>query len=298
MLVTGAGGFVGSHLALGLTQLGFEIVASDQRFDDGAAARLAGLERLTCYVRDLGIRLGAVDAVVHGAAITAEPAEFGMSAPDFLNENARLTLDALELAEMRRARRFILISSAGVFRSAHPAPLDETAQPDALGLYAAAKRMGELAAQSLRVAGSLDAVSVRLGNLYGSHEVPRATRPRTGLVARMLGEARDSGTITVATPEALREWTHVGDLASAFARLLRHPAPPDVTHLCAPSVVTDLALANLLGGLLPGTRLEPRPDPDAPRVRPPLESRLAAPMGLTHWTSLEAGLAGLAQVPA
>lgn len=293
ILVTGAGGFVGSHLALGLSQLGFEVVASDMGFDDDAAARLAGLERLTCDVREIGAQLGAVDGVIHGAAVTADPDERGVSAAVSLGENVQLTLGALKLAEARCAGRFILISSAGVFGGAHTAPLDETTQPDAPGLYAAAKRIGELATQSLRAAGGLDAVSVRLGNLYGPHEVPRATRPRTGLVARMLEEARDRGTITVTTPKVLREWTHVGDLAPAFARLLRHPKPPDVTHLCAPSAVTDLELAERLQGLLPRTRLESRPDPTSPRVRPPLESRFTRTLSLAHWTRLEEGLAGI-----
>lgn len=42
VLITGAGGFVGSHLALGLLRLGFEVVVNDQGFDSEALGRLGG----------------------------------------------------------------------------------------------------------------------------------------------------------------------------------------------------------------------------------------------------------------
>lgn len=297
VLVTGAGGFVGSHLALGLAELGFEVVASDQVFGADTTARLRDLELLTGDLRDLEIP-NRFDYLVHGAAITASPIELGVSEAAYLAENLELTLAASKLAQNRGVKRFVFLSSAGVFSSAQVAPLDESAPPDGLGLYAAAKRIGELAARSLRASGALEAVSVRLGNLYGPLETPRATRPRVGLVARLLGEAGTTGTLTVTTPDALREWTHVQDLAPAVARLLEHPTPPDVTHLCAPDVLTDRQLAEQLQHLLPGTRLELRPDVGTPPVRPPLESRFA---GLEkHWTLLEAGLAALVQkgVPA
>ncbi len=304
MLITGAGGFVGSHLALGLSRLGFGVVVSDQGFDSEALGRLGGLERLTCDVRELSRHLAAldyaggysgdysVDYVVHAAAVTADPDDLGVSASAYLETAAQVTSAALELARTRRAKRFIFVSSAGVFSGAHTPPLDETAQPDATEPYAAAKRTGERAAHAHRASGDLDAVSVRLGNLYGLHERPRATRPRVGLLARLVREA-ETGRITILHPDALREWTLVDDLAPAFARLLTHEAPPDVTHLCAPSVVTDWALAEMLRRSLPGTQLERPPDPVVLPVRPPLESRFTEPLGLTHWTPLEEGLARL-----
>ncbi len=290
VLVTGAGGFVGSHLSCGLAELGYDVVASDRAFDSEAEARLGTIERLTGDVRDLGRRVGDVDFVVHGAAVTADPNEMGVSAITALEENVGLTLAAFQVAAQARASRFVLLSSAGVFGSEQPAPLDESAHPAALGLYAAAKRIGETAAQSLRRSGELDAVSVRLGNLYGSHERSRRTRPRTSLVARLLSEGHDQKTLTLAAPEARREWTWVGDLAIGIAKLLEHPVPPDVTHLCAPETVTDYELAEKLRRFLPGTRVALRPDAALSAVRPPLESRVTSRLGLTSWTSLDEGL--------
>lgn len=297
VLVTGAGGFVGSHLALGLARLGYTPLLCDQMFDDDTTLRLQDMERFTGDVRVLQDQLDAsgvhtLDYVVHGAAVTAGPDERGIEATACLAESMQVTLAALELAQHCRAKRFILISSAGVFRGTHPAPLDETAQPDGIGIYAVAKRMGELAVRSLRAAGSVDAVSVRLGNLYGPAERPRMTRPRLGLIGRLLEEARQ-GTLTLSTPMALREWTHVGDLAPAFASVLEHSGTPDITHLCAPDVVTDAELAMKLQALVPGAKLVQRPEQGAPPVRPPLESCFTEALGLTHWTPLETGLAEL-----
>lgn len=297
VLITGAGGFVGSHLALGLDKLGYTPLLSDQTFDDNAAVRLQGIERFSGDVRNLQVQLDAsgidtLDYMIHGAAVTASPSELGIEATAYLAESLEVTLAALELAQHYRAKRFILISSAGVFSSARPAPLDETAQPDGVGFYAAAKRMGELATLSLRTSGSLDAVSVRLGNLYGPSERPRLTRPRMGLIGRWLEDAKHKE-IIVMTPVARREWTHVGDLAPAFVHLLEHSGPPDITHLCAPNVVSDLELATKLQKLLPETKLVQHAELDAPNVRPPLESRFAKTLGLTHWTPLDTGLAAL-----
>ena len=297
VLITGAGGFVGSHLALGLAKLGYIPLLNDQTFDDEAAVRLQGMKRLGGDVRNLQAQLCAsgidtTDYMIHGAAVTASPDELGIKATDYLAQSIKVTLAALELAQHYQVKRFILISSAGVFSSAQPAPLDETAQPEGVGFYAVAKRIGELATLSLRTSGSLDAVSVRLGNLYGSNEHPRITRPRMGLVARLLGEAKHK-TMTITTPAARREWTCADDLAFAFAQLLEHPAPPDLTHLCAPAVVSDLELAAKLQNLLPGTKLVQEPKSGTPSVRPPLESQFAKMLGLTHWTPLDTGLATL-----
>lgn len=299
VLVTGAGGFVGSHLALGLAELGFAVLASDKTFDTVAAARLRGLELLTGDLRGLTLPNG-FDYLIHGAAITATPSELGLSEVAYLAENLELTLAALALAQKHGAKRFIFLSSAGIFSGAQVAPLDENATPDGFGLYAAAKRMGELAAQSLRASGTLDAVSVRLGNLYGPLETPRETRPRVGLVARLLSDAETTGTLIVTTPDARREWTHVQDLAPAVAWLLKRAALPNVTHLCAPDVLTDKQLAEKLQRLLAETRLELRPAANVSPMRPPLESRFTETLGLRHWTPLDAGLTELIQkgVPA
>lgn len=293
VLVTGAGGFVGSHLCCGLAELGFEVIASDRVFDSEAEVRLNRLERIVGDVRDLDRRLGAVDFVVHGAAVTADPAEIGVNAVTALEENIGLTLTAFQVAVQSQATRFVFLSSAGVFGGEQPAPLDERSAPGGLGLYAAAKRIGETAAQSLRKSGELDAVSVRLGNLYGPGEQPRRTRPRMGLIARLLAEAASDRTLTLTTPGVRREWTWVQDLAPRVARLFAYPSPPDVMHLCAPDTATDYEIAEKLRQLLPETRIELCPKATLPEVRPPLESRFADTLGPTFWTPLDKGLTEL-----
>lgn len=293
VLVTGAGGFVGSHLCCGLAELGFEVIASDRVFDSEVEARLGRLERLTGDVRNLRNGLGALDFVIHGAAVTADPSEMGVSAGAALEENVGLTLAALRVAESCQAKRLVLLSSAGVFSGEQVAPLDENADPTSLNLYAAAKRIGETAAQSLRKSGELDAVSVRLGNLYGPCEQPRQTRPRMGLIARLLAEAASEKTLTLTTPGVRREWTWVQDLAPRIARLFVHPSPPDVMHLCAPETATDYEIAKKLQRLLPEARIELCPKVTLPEVRPPLESRFADVLGPTFWTPLDKGLTEL-----
>lgn len=288
VLITGAGGFVGSHLALGLAGLGFRPLLVDALFDEEAERVLEPFERLTGDVRNLEPQ-GEVHYLIHGAAITAR---CGLTEVEHLSHNVSSALAALELAERLKVRRTVLLSSAGVFSSAHPGPLDEKARPDATGAYAAAKRMAELAAESLRARGVLDALSVRLGNLYGPREAERPSRPRLSLVGRMVGEARQDRRILLETPSALREWTYTPDLAAAFARLLAaRELPGGVVHLANPEVLTDEEVARRVAG-----RLEPDLGPVAivasagerPPVRAPLESRYS--LDLPPWTPFALGL--------
>ena len=292
IVITGAGGFVGSHLAVGLAQAGHTPVLVDTAFDDEALRRVGAVERVRADLRDLTV-LPEADGLIHGAALTANPEELGLSYVEHLTVNTSLTLAALRLAERCGVGRVTVLSSAGVFTPRRRPPLDETSPPDGTGVYATAKRMAECAVEGLRAEGKIDAVAVRLGNLYGPGETSRETRPRVSLVQQVVNVAMSGQPVKLATPEALREWTYIGDLAPAIARLLELPQLPNTPlHLTSPETLTDRQLADQITRRLAPTHgsVPVEVIPAAPAdVRPPLESRYSRSL-LGPWTPFERGL--------
>ena len=296
IIITGAGGFVGSHLAVGLAQAGYTLVLVDTAFDGEASRHVGPLECVRADLRDV-TDLPEADGLIHGAALTANPEELGLSYVEHLTLNTSLTLAALRLAERCGVRRAVVLSSAGVFTPRQRPPLNETASPDALGVYATAKRMAECAVEGLKAEGKMDAVAVRLGNLYGPGETSRKTRPRVSLVQQIINAAINERPVKLATPEALREWTYVADLAPAIVKLLELPHLPNTPlHLTSPEALTDRQVATCVTYRLAPTHgpvpIEVTPENSAApaEVRPPLESCYGKSLGLSPWTPFKIGL--------
>ena len=291
VLVTGAGGFVCSEIAVALVAAGHDVLAADARFDAPTRARLTGV---TCLEGDLPDTLSRSGwrpkTVIHGAAITAEPGRLGLSRAGHLRRNTDLLTATLEFSRAAGAERFVFLSSMGVFDiadAADAAPrLTEAARPSGLCPYAAAKRAGEIVTQASAEDG-FATLSLRLGNIFGPHEAIRETRQHLCLVGRMIAEARETGIITVTTPEARREWAWLPDLARRIARLatsLSGDLPP-VLHAGAPPVTDDLALARAIAERVPGTTIRLMPPPHA-AIRPPMGTESPGAMGDAPWTGL------------
>lgn len=299
IVVTGAGGFVCSEVALALHRAGHIVLAVDQTFDAATAARLEGIRRIEGDVIEVlaSDAVGPCSAVIHGAAITASPERLGITRAAHIRRNMDLLTATLEFARGAGAERFLFISSMGVFEPGDgPAPngrFTEATIPTATCTYCAAKQAGELLTTSAAEDG-FATLSLRLGNIFGPHEAVRESRQNLCLVSRMLAEARAHGVITVHTPDALREWSWLPDLADAIARLLFAPwedAP--VLQAGAPPVIGDLALARAIAADVPGTTIRLAPPPHS-AIRPPMGTDHPRALGEVAWTTLEDALRSFA----
>lgn len=300
ILVTGAGGFVCSEVALALHRAGCDVVAMDQAFDAATTDRLGGIQRIEGELRDvLPNAAGSFSAVIHGAAITASPERLGITRADHIRRNMDMLTATLDHARAAKAKRFLFISSMGVFEPDDtPAPkgqFTEATKPTADCTYCAAKQAGELLTSSATEDG-FATLSLRLGNIFGPHEAVRPTRQNLCLVSRMIAEARESGVITVHAPDAMRDWSWLPDLAGAIAVLVLDDPwnSARVLHAGTPPVTGDLALARAIADRIPGTtiRLATRPHP---LIRPPMASGHAV-LDQVQWTSMDKALDALLSV--
>ncbi len=302
ILITGAGGFVCSEIAVALRDAGHRVVALDQQFDGPTRARLAGIRlvegKLETSMADAD--LGAPSAVIHGAAITASPDRLGLTRAEHIRRNVEMLTATLAFARNTGAARLLFLSSMGVFNADDaPAPdgrFTEATIPSATCAYCVAKQVGEILTKAA-AEPDFATLSLRLGNIIGPHEAVRETRQVLCLISRMMAEARSDGVIHVRTPEAEREWSWLPDLAGGIVSLLPtiRPNAPRVLHAGSPPIITDLALARAVAERIPGTTLRLAPPPHSP-IRPPMASDHASAMGAINWTRPEAILDALIPV--
>jgi len=182
ILVTGAAGFIGSHVCDALVAQGHEVVGVDNfdPFYDPAVkeANLSGLhgharfrlERLDVVVDDLPV--GGAAAVIHLAARAgvrpslADPAAY-------MEANVTGTARVLEAARRAGVRRFVFGSSSSVYGETTPAPFAEDAGAmEPISPYAASKRAGELLAHAFAHLYGMRIACLRFFTVYGPRQRP------------------------------------------------------------------------------------------------------------------------------
>ncbi|MCC7449387.1 MAG: NAD(P)-dependent oxidoreductase [Anaerolineae bacterium] len=295
VLVTGAGGFVCRHIVRALLDTGFAVTAVDRAFDPDLRHQWAN--RVECVEADASdLPNIPVDYVIHGAAITADPNQARQTPEDNLRANLDPALNVLAWAQRHQVRRTVLISSSAVYRATEPGPVTEDMPAMPLGLYAVAKHTLETLAETLRTQYGRDVIAVRLSNVYGPAEQPRATRPRTSLIGTMVREALEANVINVPAYEAARDWTFAPDIGRAIGGLLRaNQLSHHLYNVAAEQVLSPFEIVEAIHIYLPNVQTnvvwEQPADKLALTRRGYLShERLQRDTGFNRWTSLADGI--------
>ena len=299
VLITGAGGFVCGSITVALLQAGWQVIAVDRQFDttvENALRSQWGGQITFARADSDDLPDMRVDALVHGAAITASPNDLGQTAEANLRANLDPLLAVSEWAAKHQVRRSLWISSSAVYAATAVGAVPETQPTSPIGLYAVAKQTMESLALTLRQAYGRGVSVIRLSNIYGVAERSRATRPRVSLVGHMVKQAVETGSVSVYADDPARDWTFAPDVGAAVAALLK---PPTLNHalynVASEQVFAPVNIAKVLQTLLPHIELDIRDGSD-PNT-PPLtrrgyltNQRLQEETGFRGWTPFADGL--------
>ena len=213
-LVTGAAGFIGSHLAAALEAAGHTVVGVDCFTDYYAAAlkqeNAAGraIVRADLAEAPLEPLLDGVDGVFH---LAGQPGvrSFGDAFPIYLRHNL-LASQRLFEAAARAGARVVFASSSSIYGEAEGYPTPEDAVPRPISPYGITKLGCEHLARATELAFGLDAVTLRYFTVYGPRQRPDMAFTRI-LSALALGSPFE----LFGDGSASRGFTYVGDAVAA-----------------------------------------------------------------------------------
>jgi dTDP-glucose 4,6-dehydratase len=275
VVVTGAAGFLGSHLSDRLLAEGHEVVGLDNLVtgDERNIAHLAGNRKFRFVLHDVTEYIfldGPVDAILHFAS-PASPIDYLQIPIQTLKVGALGTHKALGLARAKKAR-FLLASTSEVYGDplVHPQPETYWGNVNPVGprgCYDEAKRFAEAMTIAYRNFHGVDTRIVRIFNTYG----PRM-RPNDGrIVPSLIGQALRNEPLTVfGDGSQTRSFCYVSDLIEGITRLLKS-GYRDPMNLGNQAEMTVLQFAETIQRLT-GTKApivrKPLPEDDPKQRRP------------------------------
>jgi UDP-glucose 4-epimerase len=225
VLVTGADGFIGSHLAEALVRGGAEVTALAlyNAFDrygwlDDADPDLRGAMRLVRGdIRD-GVAMHRLaeghDVVFHLAALIGIPYSYE-SAQSYVDINVTGTLNLLEAARAHAVGRVVHTSTSEAYGTAQTQPIRESHPLVAQSPYAATKIAADKLAESYALSFDLPVAILRPFNTYGPRQSERAVIPT--VIRQALDPACAAIRIGDTTPT--RDFNYVADTVAAFAAI-------------------------------------------------------------------------------
>jgi UDP-glucose 4-epimerase len=235
VLIVGGAGFVGLNIVELLLRRGISVVVLDRAdMPEVARAELAAHPgRLTCMQGDIEDRdvvdraiARGIDAIVLGAAITANAARDAEEPERILRVNLLSQVPILAAAKAASVRRVVNLSSGSAYGAIADGAeeLDEAMRPDPVSLYALSKFASEKLGARLADLWKLDLVSVRLSTVFGPWERPTGVRDTLSPQVQIMAAAHRGERALLARP-APRDWIYAPDVAAAVVTLIDAPRP-------------------------------------------------------------------------
>lgn len=214
-VVTGAAGFIGSHLAEALDADGHDVLGVDaftDYYDPGR--KRENVQDLAVVDTDLAnadvdALLDGADGVFHLAGQPGVRASFGADFELYVLRNVLVTSRIFEAAARRRTR-VVYASSSSVYGDAESFPTSEKVQPKPISPYGVTKLACEHLHYALARAAGLDAVGMRYFTVYGPRQ-----RPDMAMTRMLEALADGTGFPLFGDGSASRSFTYVADVVTA-----------------------------------------------------------------------------------
>ena len=225
VLITGADGFIGSHLTEYLMDKGYEVKAFTYYnsfntwgwLDTFPKEKLSELEIFQGDIRDPnGVReaMKGVDGVFHLVALIAIP--FSYHSPDsYVDTNIKGTLNVLQAARDLNLERVLITSTSEVYGTAQYVPIDEKHPYQGQSPYSATKIGADRLAESFYRSFGLPVTIVRPFNTFGPRQSARAVIPT--IITLLAGKEE----ISLGSLTPTRDFNYVKDTANGFYEIAR-----------------------------------------------------------------------------
>jgi nucleoside-diphosphate-sugar epimerase len=237
-LVTGAAGFIGSHLSRRLLREGAHVVAVDSFTDfyprwmkECNLSPLAGDRNFEFLPQDLldidlNALLGRVDVVYHVAAQAGVRSSWGESFSVYVQQNIQSTQKLLEAAKGRPLGRFVYASSSSVYGLTPTLPMTETSLLRPLSPYGVTKLAAEQLCFLYFQNYAVPTVSLRFFTVYGPGQ-----RPDMAFHKFFKAIAEDRPIVLYGDGEQTRDFTFVEDIVEACLSASRRGRPGEVYNI-------------------------------------------------------------------
>jgi len=271
--VSGAEGFIGSHLTEELVRRGHRVRAmalynmwsSSGWLETLAPDIRASVEVVFGDVRDAASALELVEGaevVYHLAAIGSVPYSYKVPRT-FLENNSLGTLNILEAARACHTPRVVHTSTSETYGTARTVPISESHPLQAQSPYAASKIAADKFAESYHLSFGLPVVTLRPFNTYGPRQSTRAVIPQ---IITQLGTG--TKTLKLGALAPTRDFSYVTDTAAAFITLGTAPASAVIGEVfnCGPG--EDVSIGDLAAEIAALMGVQAEITEDAQRLRP------------------------------
>jgi UDP-glucuronate 4-epimerase len=291
-LVTGAAGFIGSHLAEELATGGHDVVGIDcftDYYDPAEKERnAAGLEVRRLDLAEEALDLDGIDGVFH---LAGRPGvrSFGDVFPLYLRQNLLATQRVFEAAAAAGVR-VVLASSSSVYGEAETYPTPESTPTAPISPYGLTKLGCEHLARAYARGFGLEVVVLRYFTVYGPRQRPDM------FLRRVCERLVDGGALELyGSGEQSRSFTYVGDAVAATIAAMERAAPGGLYNVGGgeeASVLEAIGVLERISGRRLDVRRVDAARGDVTRTKADI-SRAAAELGWTPSTTLEDGLAAM-----
>jgi dTDP-glucose 4,6-dehydratase len=268
VLVTGAGGFIGSHLVESLLKQGYFVRAfvrynskNNYGWIDGLMS--PNLEVVTGDIRDYDLVFSAMkdcNSVFHLAALIGIPYSY-VSPLAYIRTNIEGTYNILESARKLKLKNVIITSTSETYGSAQYTPIDEKHPLVGQSPYSASKISADEISLSYFRSFDLPVKIVRPFNTYGPRQSARAIIP--SIIVQLLYE---KGKINLGNILPIRDFTFVSDTVNGFIEIFNEDKlVGEVTNIGIGNGISILDLYNKISKLM---NIESKVHYDETRIRP------------------------------
>jgi nucleoside-diphosphate-sugar epimerase len=265
-LITGAAGFIGSHLAEACLERGWEVVGVDSLTTYySPTAKVRNVERFRNHPRcrlleqdvldlDLPSLLADTNVVFHLAAQAGVRASWGQSFDIYTQLNVTVLQRLLEAARDANLDRFVFASSSSVYGDAESFPTSEDTTPRPLSPYGATKVLGESLVYLYFRNYGVPATALRYFSVYGPRQRPDMA------FHRAIEAALDEREFVVyGDGEQTRDFTYVEDIVEGTIAAGQRSVPGTVYNIGGGANIAMLEALDLVRELTGGLRVRHSP---------------------------------------